>query len=185
MGLGVEVMKLIVDVILRSYFFHPHIYTIFALMRIEVYTDGACSGNPGKGGYGIVMQIPEKSYRKEFSEGYRLTTNNRMELWAVVVAFQKLKSPQEDVHIFTDSKYVSDAIHKNWIEKWNARGYKNVKNSDLWRNFLKYSAPHSYTVHWVKGHSGNELNERADQLAVAATQKKKLKVDKNFEAIQK
>ncbi len=153
-------------------------------MRIEIYTDGACSGNPGKGGYGIVMQACEKNYKKEYSEGYRMTTNNRMELLAVVIAFKKLKLAQKDVHIFTDSKYVSDAINKNWLTNWKSRNFKNVKNSDLWQYFIEYSEPHDFEMHWVKGHAGNELNERADKLAVAASQKKSLKIDKNFEALQ-
>ena len=84
-------------------------------MKIEIYTDGACSGNPGKGGYGILMRVPEKKYEKRFAEGFRLTTNNRMELLAVIVALEKLKSPETDVHVFTDSKYVADAINKKWI----------------------------------------------------------------------
>lgn len=87
-------------------------------MKIDIYTDGACSGNPGKGGYGIVMKIVEKKYEKQFSEGFRLTTNNRMELLAVIIALEKLNTPQDNVHIYTDSKYVSDAINQNWIFGW-------------------------------------------------------------------
>ncbi len=90
-------------------------------MKIDIYTDGACSGNPGKGGYGIVMKVVEKKYEKQFSEGFRLTTNNRMELLAVIVALEKLNTPQSNVHIYTDSKYVSDAINQNWIFGWIKR----------------------------------------------------------------
>ena len=94
-------------------------------LRIEIYTDGACSGNPGKGGYGIVMKVPEKNYEKRFSKGFRLTTNNRMELLAVIVALEKLKSTENDIHIYTDSKYVADAINQKWIFGWIKKGFKN------------------------------------------------------------
>ena len=94
-------------------------------MRIEIYTDGACSGNPGKGGYGIVMKVPEKNYEKRYSAGFRLTTNNRMELLAVIVALEKLKSTENDIHIFTNSKYVVDAIEKKWLQSWVKIGFNN------------------------------------------------------------
>ncbi len=87
-------------------------------MKIEIFTDGACSGNPGKGGYGILMRVPEKNYEKRYSQGFRRTTNNRMELLAVIVALGKLKSTETDVHVYTDSKYVSDAINQKWIYGW-------------------------------------------------------------------
>ena len=107
-------------------------------MKIEIYTDGACSGNPGKGGYGILMRVPEKNYQKTFSEGFRLTTNNRMELLAVIVALEKLKNSEENVHIFTDSKYVADAINQNWIFGWIKKKFKNVKNPDLWQRLIPH-----------------------------------------------
>ena len=106
-------------------------------MKIEIYTDGACSGNPGKGGYGIIMQAPEKNYEKCFSEGFRLTTNNRMELLAVITALENLKEEGHDIHIFTDSKYVADAVNKKLdIRLDKKKALKNVKNPDLWRRFI-------------------------------------------------
>ncbi len=154
-------------------------------MRIEIYTDGACSGNPGKGGYGIVMQVPEKRYRKTFSQGFRKTTNNRMELLAVIVALEKLKTKEEDVHVFTDSKYVSDAVNQNWIAGWIKRGWKNVKNPDLWQRFIKIYSLHQPKFHWIKGHAGHPENELCDQLAVAAANSSPLEIDEYFENQEK
>ena len=151
-------------------------------MKIEIFTDGACSGNPGKGGYGIIMRISEKNYEKTFSEGYRLTTNNRMELLAVITALEKLKSNKNEIHIFTDSKYVSDAINQNWIFGWIKKGFKNVKNPDLWQKFIPLYRQFSPTFHWRKGHNGYPENEKADYLAVTASQKKELQIDTFFEA---
>ena len=150
-------------------------------LRIEIYTDGACSGNPGKGGYGIVMKVPEKNYEKHFSKGFRLTTNNRMELLAVIVALEKLKSPDNDIHIYTDSKYVSDAINKKWLLGWIKKGFKNVKNPDLWRRMVPLLTTHKTTFHWIKGHAGHPENEICDQLAVKAAQSGKLETDQYFE----
>lgn len=150
-------------------------------LRIEIYTDGACSGNPGKGGYGIVMKVPEKQYERRFSKGFRLTTNNRMELLAVIVALEKLKSPDNDIHIFTDSKYVSDAVNQNWIAGWVKRGFKNVKNPDLWQRIIPLLKIHNPTFHWIKGHAGHPENEICDQLAVKASQSSKLETDSFFE----
>ena len=93
-------------------------------LKIEIYTDGACSGNPGRGGYGIVMKVPEKNYEKRYAQGFRLTTNNRMELLAVITALEKIKSTENDIHIYTDSKYVSDAINQKWIFGWIKKGFK-------------------------------------------------------------
>ncbi len=154
-------------------------------MKIEIYTDGACSGNPGNGGYGIVMRIPENGYEKRFMDGYRLTTNNRMELMAVIVAFQKLKNDENELFFYSDSKYVTNAINENWLEKWQERKFKNVKNVDLWKAFITVSKGHKFHMIWVKGHSGNTYNEIADQLAVKASKEKKLKIDKGFEESQK
>lgn len=154
-------------------------------MHIEIYTDGACSGNPGKGGYGIVMKVREKKYEKRFSEGFRLTTNNRMELLAVITALEKLKNPETDVHIFTDSKYVSDAINQNWIIGWIKKGFKNVKNDDLWKRLLPLIKKHKTQFHWIKGHAGHPENEICDQLAVAASQSTQLSVDMVFENLNK
>lgn len=150
-------------------------------MKIEIYTDGACSGNPGKGGYGILMRVPEKKYQKTFSEGFRLTTNNRMELLAVIEALEKLKNPENDVHVFTDSKYVADAINQNWIFGWIKKGFKNVKNPDLWHRFVPLFRKHKIEFHWIKGHAGHPENETCDQLAVKASQSENLKIDAFFE----
>lgn len=150
-------------------------------MKIEIFTDGACSGNPGKGGYGIVMRIAEKNYEKTFSEGFRLTTNNRMELLAVITSLEKLKSNEHEIHIFTDSKYVSDAINQNWIYGWVRKRFKDVKNPDLWQKFIPLYNNFKPTFHWIKGHAGHPENERADQLAVSASQKENLLIDTFFE----
>ena len=150
-------------------------------LRIEIYTDGACSGNPGKGGYGIVMKVPEKNYEKRFSKGFRLTTNNRMELLAVIVALEKLKSTENDIHIYTDSKYVADAINQNWIFGWIKKGFKNVKNPDLWKEFYKLYQLHQPKFHWIKGHAGHFENEICDQLAVKASKSSNLEIDSYFE----
>jgi ribonuclease HI len=153
-------------------------------MRIEIYTDGACSGNPGKGGYGIVMKVPEKNYEKNYSAGFRLTTNNRMELLAVIVALEKLKSTENDIHIFTDSKYVVDAIEKKWLQSWVKIGFKNKKNPDLWRRILPLLKAHQTTFHWIKGHAGHHENEICDQLAVKAAQTEPLQIDEYFENLK-
>ncbi|QCX53412.1 ribonuclease HI [Elizabethkingia sp. JS20170427COW] len=150
-------------------------------MKIDIYTDGACSGNPGKGGYGIIMKIIEKNYEKRFSEGFRLTTNNRMELLAVIVALEKLKTPQENVHLYTDSKYVANAINEKWIFGWIKKQFKGVKNDDLWRRFVPLMKTHQLHFHWVKGHAGHTENEICDQLAVKASQGSKLSIDAFFE----
>lgn len=152
--------------------------------RIEIYTDGACSGNPGKGGYGVLMRVPEKNYEKKYSKGFRLTTNNRMELLAVITALEKLKSAENEVHIYTDSKYVSDAVNKNWLQKWVSRGFKNVKNPDLWRKMIPLLQKFNPTFHWIKGHAGHPENELCDQLAVKAAQGENLESDTFFEAQQ-
>ena len=153
-------------------------------LRIEIYTDGACSGNPGRGGFGIVMKVPEKNYEKRYAQGFRLTTNNRMELLAVITALEKLKSTDNDIHIFTDSKYVSDAINQKWIFGWIKKGFKNVKNPDLWKRMVPLIKAHKTTFHWVKGHAGHLENEICDQLAVKAAQTEPLLVDEFFEKQQ-
>lgn len=150
-------------------------------MRIEIFTDGACSGNPGRGGFGVIMRVPQKNYEKVFSEGFCLTTNNRMELLAVIVALEKLKSDEHEVYIFTDSKYVADAVNQKWIDNWVKKGFKNVKNPDLWQKFIPLYRKFQPQFHWIKGHAGHPENERADQLAVAASQKNELKIDQFFE----
>ena len=148
---------------------------------IIVYTDGSSRGNPGPGGYGIVMQKFGTDYLKEFSEGFRKTTNNRMELLAVIVALEKIKKEKQHVHVFTDSKYVSESVEKKWVENWEKKQFKNKKNPDLWTRFLIVYRKHKVRFFWVKGHSNNPSNERCDFLAVQASQKKELKIDIYYE----
>lgn len=150
-------------------------------MRVNIYTDGACSGNPGKGGYGIIMEWVGKPYVKEFSEGFRLTTNNRMELLAVIVALEQLKKDGVQVLVCSDSKYVIDSVEKGWVFGWVKKGFKDKKNADLWRRFLKVYKKHQVKFTWIKGHNDHPQNERCDQLAVAATKKDDLQIDQEFE----
>lgn len=151
-------------------------------MEVHIYTDGACSGNPGKGGYGIVMEWVGNSYKKEFSQGYRKTTNNRMELLAVIIALEQLKKERLDVKVFSDSKYVVDAVEKGWVFGWLKKGFKDKKNPDLWKRFLKINRKHQVKFHWIKGHNDHPQNERCDKLAVLASQKKDLLIDEGFES---
>ena len=153
-------------------------------MKVNVYTDGACSGNPGKGGYGIIMEWVGQPYIKEFSEGFRLTTNNRMELLAVIVALEQLKKEGIEVMIYSDSKYVVDSVEKGWVFNWLKKGLKDKKNADLWRRFLKVYKKHKVKFHWIRGHNEHPQNERCDQLAVKAAQRTKLHIDEAFEAQQ-
>jgi ribonuclease HI len=150
--------------------------------NISIYTDGACSGNPGPGGYGIVLI--SGVHRKELAQGFRLTTNNRMELLAVIVALEILKVEGSDVTIYTDSKYVSDAINQKWIYSWVKKGFKKVKNPDLWKRFLAIYPKHTIKFVWVKGHADNKENNLCDRLAVEASKSKNLLVDEYFEAQQ-
>lgn len=150
-------------------------------MRVNIYTDGACSGNPGKGGYGIIMEWVGKPYVKELSEGFRLTTNNRMELLAVIVALEQLKKDGIEVVIYSDSKYVVDAVEKGWLFGWVKKGFKDKKNPDLWKRFLKVYKKHSVKFEWIKGHNEHPQNERCDKLAVEASKKENLLIDEAFE----
>ncbi|SDE39438.1 ribonuclease HI [Riemerella columbipharyngis] len=151
-------------------------------MRIEIYTDGACSGNPGRGGYGILMKISGTNYQKTFSKGFRKTTNNRMELLAVITALELLKvNAENEVCIYTDSKYVSDAINKKWLQSWIKKGFVKVKNPDLWRRIVPLLKVHRPNFFWVKGHAGHPENEICDRLAVAAASSKHLEIDAYFE----
>jgi ribonuclease HI len=134
--------------------------------EITIYTDGAASGNPGPGGYGVVL-ISGK-HRLEKSEGFRLTTNNRMELMAVIAGLEALKIPGSKVVIYTDSKYVADAVEKGWVFQWEAKGFKKKKNPDLWIRFLKVFRKHNVRFVWIKGHSNIPENEVCDRLAVNA-----------------
>ncbi len=150
---------------------------------IDIYTDGACSGNPGKGGFGIVMKY--KEHRKEFCAGFRKTTNNRMELLAVIVALEQVKNPELKIRVFSDSRYVVDAINNNYLYAWRKNGFKNRVNKDLWQRFLKILDCQKQEYIWVKGHAENAENNRCDQLAVAATHGKELQVDVGYEEAKK
>jgi len=150
-----------------------------AVPKITIYTDGAARGNPGPGGYGIVLLSGR--HRKELSQGYQLTTNNRMELLAVIVALEALKISGSDVVVYTDSKYVVDAVEKGWIWNWVKKRFKGKKNQDLWMRFLKVYKNHNVRFVWVKGHAENPLNERCDRLAVEASMQPGLLEDKGFQ----
>jgi len=147
-------------------------------MHITIYTDGSSMGNPGPGGYGVVLMAGE--HRKELSQGYRLTTNNRMELMAVIAGLEALKIPQSTVTIYTDSQYVVNSVEKKWVFGWEKKNFKGKKNVDLWLRFLEVYRCHSVTFKWVKGHAGNRENERCDQLAVAAAQSPQLLEDTEY-----
>jgi len=149
--------------------------------QVTIYTDGGASGNPGPGGYGALLM--SGAHRKELSAGFRLTTNNRMELLAVIVALEALKRPGMDVEIYSDSKYVVDAVEKGWLINWEKKNYKDKKNPDLWKRFLLIYRKHRVRFHWVKGHAGNPNNERVDHLAVQAYQTGELGVDAGYESL--
>ena len=146
---------------------------------IEIFTDGASSGNPGPGGYGVILRSGQ--HYKELSEGFRKTTNNRMELLAVIKGLEALKTPGHEVTIFSDSKYVIDSIEKRWVNGWVAKGFQGKKNKDLWLRYLDISKMHNIKFNWVRGHNGHPENERCDELAVAAGKQKNLLIDSVFE----
>jgi ribonuclease HI len=149
-------------------------------IMIEIYTDGAASGNPGPGGYGVILR--SGAHYKELSAGFRLTTNNRMELLAVIVGLNALKTPGQDVTVFSDSKYVIDSVEKKWVFGWVKTGFKGKKNKDLWMQFLNIYKIHNVKFIWIKGHNNHPENERCDVLAVAASKNKAaLGIDKEFE----
>lgn len=150
------------------------------IQQVHIYTDGACSGNPGAGGYGIVMEWVGKRYKKEFAEGFKKTTNNRMELLAVIIALEKIKIENVAITVFSDSKYVVDAVLQNWIVKWQRKQFKNVKNPDLWKRFLTIYNANTTKFVWVKGHNNHAQNERCDFLAVEAAKKENLLVDEGY-----
>ncbi len=146
---------------------------------IELFADGASSGNPGPGGYGVILRSGQ--HYKELSEGFRKTTNNRMELMAVIKGLEALKSPNQQVMIFSDSKYVIDSVEKKWVNSWLQKGFKDKKNKDLWLRYLDVSKLHQIKFTWVRGHNGHPENERCDKLAVAASKQKDLLIDSVFE----
>ena len=154
------------------------------LRKVVIYTDGGCSNNPGPGGYGVVRV--KGNNRKEYSGGFRKTTNNRMELMACIVGLRSLKS-KRSVTLYSDSKYVVDGIEKGWAERWKAKGWMRTsidkaENADLWSELLELCEKHEVTFKWVKGHAGNSENERCDKLAMKAMSKKGLPPDSNYEA---
>ena len=132
--------------------------------KVKIYTDGACSGNPGPGGIGVILMY--KEHVKEISEGYKHTTNNRMELLAVIRGLQMLKKTGLDIEIFSDSKYVCDSVEKGWVFNWEKVGFKKRPNPDLWEKFLHLYRQHNIKFTWVKGHADNEYNNKCDKLAV-------------------
>lgn len=148
---------------------------------INIYTDGAASGNPGPGGYGVILR--SGNHYKELSGGFRLTTNNRMELLAVIEGLKAIKAPGQEVTVYSDSKYVVDSVEKKWVFGWVKTGFKGKKNKDLWLRFLDVYKQHQVKFVWIKGHNSHPENERCDQLAVAASkQTSTLAIDAPFEA---
>ena len=153
------------------------------MKEVTIYTDGACSGNPGPGGYGVVLKY--RGHRRELKKGYRRTTNNRMELRGAIAALEALKEACI-VQLYTDSQYLVKAINEHWLENWRARGWRTaskqpVKNVDLWERFAGLLATHQVEMHWVKGHASNEENNRCDELAREAAHAEELPEDPGFE----
>ena len=148
---------------------------------VHIYTDGAAKGNPGRGGYGVVMELVGTPHKKEFYEGFRHTTNNRMELLAVIVGLEKLKNSNMKVLVVSDSKYVVDSVVKKWVLGWEKKGFADRKNSDLWKRFLLIYRKHKVDFKWIKGHNNHPQNERCDELAVFASSQKTLSVDVFYE----
>ena len=149
--------------------------------QVHIYTDGAAKGNPGNGGYGVVMELVGTPHKKEFYEGFRHTTNNRMELLAVIVGLEKLKNPKMTVLVVSDSKYVIDSVVKGWVFGWEKKGFAGKKNPDLWKRFLKIYRQHQVDFKWIKGHNNHPQNERCDELAVYASGLPNLSVDAFYE----
>jgi len=157
------------------------------MTKVYIYTDGACSGNPGRGGYGTILVAKDDAgniHQKEITEGFKQTTNNRMELLAAIIGLEVLKKPCE-VELTSDSKYLVEAFNQKWIDGWIKRGWKNsnkqsVKNQDLWKRLLKAKEPHKVEFIWIKGHAGHEYNERCDRMAVASYNSENLKDDTGY-----
>ena len=147
-------------------------------MQINIYTDGSSKGNPGKGGYGVI--IKNKDHYLELSQGYNLTTNNRMELLAVIVGLESIKKENQTVLVTSDSKYVIDSVAKGWVFNWERKGFKKKKNPDLWRRFLEIYKNHNIKFKWIKGHNNNFYNERCDFLANLAAKNSNLSEDKGY-----
>jgi ribonuclease HI len=156
------------------------------MANVTIYTDGAAKGNPGRGGYGVVMLAPAGAglppHRKELSAGYRMTTNNRMELLAVIVGLETLKGDGHEITVYSDSKYVVDAVEKRWVFGWEKKGFAGKKNPDLWARFLRIYRRQTVRFVWIKGHASIPENERCDQLAVAATESLYLAEDIGYQS---
>ena len=135
--------------------------------EIQIFTDGSSLGNPGPAGYGIILKSGK--HYKELYQGYRLTTNNRMELLAVIVALESIKKENSNIQVYTDSKYVVDAINKNWLQNWQKKAFKGKKNVDLWKRFLLIIPKQNVIFNWIKGHPGHEFNEKCDVLLPHST----------------
>jgi ribonuclease HI len=146
---------------------------------INIYTDGSSRGNPGPGGYGVVLTF--KEHRKTLSAGFRRTTNNRMELLAVIVGLEALKETGHEVTVYSDSKYVVDPVEKGWLWDWEKKNFKEKKNEDLWRRFIYIFRKHKVKFIWIRGHNGHPENELCDQMAVAAAMGNDLKPDFGYE----
>lgn len=151
------------------------------MTQVVIYTDGAASGNPGPGGLGIVLK--SGVHRKEMSLGFRKTTNNRMELLAVIIGLEQLKFPGMDVTVYSDSRYVVDAVEKGWVFNWEKKDFKDKKNPDLWTRFLLVYRKHKVRFVWIKGHAANPENERCDTLAVWAYKQPNLLIDEYYESV--
>jgi ribonuclease HI len=149
--------------------------------EVHIYTDGAAKGNPGNGGYGVVMELVGTNYKKEFYEGFRHTTNNRMELLAVIVGLEKITKPKMKVLVISDSKYVVDSVEKKWVFGWEKKNFTGKKNPDLWIRFLKIYRKHQVDFKWIKGHNNHPQNERCDELAVFASGLPTLSIDAFYE----
>lgn len=149
---------------------------------IRIYTDGAAQGNPGPGGYGTILKFGK--HEKELSQGFRLTTNNRMELLAVIAGLEAIKTPGHPVTIISDSKYVVDAVEKGWLWGWEKKNFQKKANPDLWKRFIPLFRKYKPKFHWVKGHAGHAENERCDQLAVEAANSGELLVDVGYENLK-
>lgn len=149
---------------------------------IKIYTDGAAQGNPGPGGYGVILKY--NSHTKELSGGFRLTTNNRMELLAVIVGLESMKKSGIAVTVYSDSKYVVEAVEQRWVWSWEKKNFKKKANEDLWRRYLPLHEIYKPTFKWIKGHAGHPENERCDELAVEAANGRRLKKDIWYEEQQ-
>ncbi|MDZ4823505.1 MAG: ribonuclease HI [Flavobacteriales bacterium] len=150
------------------------------MSKIAIYTDGAATGNPGPGGYGAILQ--SGAHYKEMSGGFRLTTNNRMELMGVIAALESLKKENCEVTVYSDSQYVVNSVEKKWLDSWVKKGFRKKKNADLWKRYLLAAANHKVHFVWIKGHAGHPMNERCDALAVNASLVKNLPMDHWYEA---